>query len=147
MAKGSTVGQYPAGIGREGGKSERPEGPRYAGESASVSDEDLNQIRAAFRERLDAAAGSIGEDFSELRSEMRRRFDLVDRRFEALERRQDRMDTHIGAVLLETSGVSKSLAAGERLDTAISATQSAQQKAIDDLSARLRAVERRLEVQ
>lgn len=36
----------------------------------SATDEELNQIRAAFRERLDAAVESIGEDFSELRSEM-----------------------------------------------------------------------------
>jgi len=71
-----------------------------------VTDEELNQIRAAFRGMLDAAVESIGEDFSELRSEMRRRFDLVDQRFEAVERRLDRMDTHIGAVLLEMSGAS-----------------------------------------
>jgi hypothetical protein len=93
---------------------------------------------------LDAAVESIGTDFSDLRSEMGRRFDLVDQRFDALELRMDRMDTHIGAVLLETAGVSKSLTAGERLDTAMSATQSAQQKAIDDLAARLRAVEKRM---
>lgn len=63
------------------------------------------------RERLDAAVESIGRDSSELRSEMGR-FDLVDQRFEALERRLDRMDTHVGAVFLETSGLNKSLAAG-----------------------------------
>jgi hypothetical protein len=40
---------------------------------------------------------------------MGRRFDLVGQRFDALELRMDRMDTHIGAVLLETAGVSKSL--------------------------------------
>jgi cell pole-organizing protein PopZ len=101
--------------------------------------------KEVLRPMLDAAVESIGTDFSDLRSEMGRRFDLVDQRFDALERRVDRMDTHIGAVLLETAGVSKSLTAGECLDTAMSATQSAQQKAIDDLAARLRAVEKRLE--
>jgi hypothetical protein len=47
---------------------------------------------------------SIGSDFSDLRSEMGRRFDFVDQRFDALGRSMDRMDTHIGAVLLEAAG-------------------------------------------
>jgi len=46
---------------------------------------------------------SIGEDSSELPSETRRRFDLVDQHFEAVERRLDHIDTHIGAVLLEAT--------------------------------------------
>ena len=84
--------------------------------------------KEVLRPMLDAAVESIGTDFSDLRSEMGRRFDLVGQRFDALELRMDRMDTHIGAVLLETAGVSKSLTVGERLDTAMSATQSAQSR-------------------
>ena len=60
--------------------------------------------KEVLRPMLDAAVESIGTDFSDLRSEMGRRFDLVGQRFDALELRMDRMDTHIGAVLLETAG-------------------------------------------
>ena len=61
--------------------------------------------KEVLRPMLDAAVESIGTDFSDLRSEMGRRFDLVGQRFDALELGMDRMDTHIGAVLLETAGV------------------------------------------
>jgi chromosome segregation ATPase len=112
-----------------------------------MTNEELNQIRAIFRERLDAAVESISADFSELRSEMGRRFDLVDQHFGVLEKRLDRMETHLAALTIETSGLSRSVSASERLETSMSATQIAQQKAIDDLAARLRAVEKRLEPQ
>jgi hypothetical protein len=45
---------------------------------------------------------------------------------------------------LNLRGIGKSLTAGERLDSEMSATQTAQQRAIDDLARRLSKVERQI---
>lgn len=74
-----------------------------------------------------------------------RRFDQVDQRLEAAERPLDRIETSVAAIQLHTAGMSKSLAEAERLDSRMTATQMAQQQAIDDLARRVSKREQRLE--
>jgi hypothetical protein len=85
-----TVGPQRAGFIREGWKH--------------ISDDELSQIRAVSRERLDAAVESIRGGVLELRGEMLRRFDLADQRISASMRWSAgwiAWITHIGAVLLK----------------------------------------------
>jgi hypothetical protein len=56
--------------------------------------------RAEFIERLDAAVVSISHDFSDLRSEMTRRL-------ETLERRTERIETSVNAIQFQTAGMSQ----------------------------------------
>lgn len=99
--------------------------------------ERLEAVCSEFKERLDAAVVSIGHDFSELRNEMVRRF-------ETLERRPERIENNVNAIQFQTAGMSKSLTEGERLDSVMVVTQSAQQRAIDELAARVARIEREL---
>lgn len=61
-----------------------------------------------------------------------------------VERRLDHMEARFTAFGFELAGIGKSLTAGERLDSEMSATQIAQQRAIDDLARRLARVERQI---
>lgn len=74
-----------------------------------------------------------------------RRFDQVDQRLEAAERRLERIENSLAAIQLHTAGMSKSLAEAERIDSRMTATQMAQQQAIDDLARRVAKLEQRLE--
>jgi hypothetical protein len=60
-------------------------------DQAGMTEEDLNQIRTILREALEATMESIAEEFSELRGEMNRRFDLIDQRFAGMEKQLDRI--------------------------------------------------------
>ncbi|HYW44373.1 MAG TPA: hypothetical protein VE959_16040 [Bryobacteraceae bacterium] len=121
-----------------------------------MTDEDLNQIAAllsaaeqrltallsATEQRLtdkqDAAIEMVAGEISGLRQEMDRRFDSTDRRLE-------RVENQLYNLTLQSLGMSKSLTDAERLDSATAATLASQQKAIDDLYAKLAALTRRLE--
>jgi len=121
-----------------------------------MTDEDLNQIAAllsaaeqrltallsATEQRLtdkqDAAIEMVTGEISGLRQEMDRRFDSTDRRLE-------RVENQLYNLTLQSLGMSKSLTDAERLDSATAATLASQQKAIDDLYAKLAALTRRLE--
>lgn len=133
-----------------------------------MTPEDLNQIRALVREEIAAAEHRMTErqersmealklsmterqerstealtaNLSDLRDEMNARFDKTDARFDTLERRTDRMETHLQSLILQTAGMNKSLTDAERIDSNFAATQSAQQRAIDDLAARVAKLER-----
>jgi hypothetical protein len=106
-------------------------------ENQPVTKADLN---AAF----ESFAAAFIANLSDLREEMQRRFDQVDQRLDTIDRRTDRMETHIHAVILQTGGMSKSLTDAERLDTRFAATQAAQQRAIDDLYAKVNDIQRQL---
>jgi len=61
-----------------------------------------------------------------------------------VERRLDHMEARFTAFEFQLAGIGKSLVTGERLDSELSATQTAQQRAIDDLARRLSRVERQI---
>jgi predicted nucleic acid-binding Zn-ribbon protein len=116
-----------------------------------MTQEDLDQIRAlisANNEVLFAAMRAIEEhvdrSISELRDEFGKRFDHLERRLEQVERRLDRLDTRFGVFEFQMAGIGKSLTAGEKLDSEFTATQIAQQRAIDDLARRITKIEQRL---
>jgi soluble cytochrome b562 len=107
QAGAATIRQLRSGAGnRQAGRCrEDEELKKYLeGMEERLIERTRDMQKEVLRPMLDAAVESIGTDFSDLRSEMGRRFDLVGQRFDALELRMDRMDTHIGAVLLETAG-------------------------------------------
>ena len=61
-----------------------------------------------------------------------------------IERRLDHMEARFTAFEFQLAGIGKSLTTGERLDSEMSATQTAQQRAIDDLARRLTKIERQI---
>ena len=65
----------------------------------------------------------------------------MNRRSEAVELHLDRIDTRLGAISLELSGISKARDASELLDCQMLATQSAQQRAIDNIARRVTKLE------
>lgn len=116
-----------------------------------MTQEDLEQIRAlisANNQVLFAAMRAIEEhvdrSIAELRDEFAKRFDHVERRLEQVERRLDRLDTRFGVFEFQMVGIGKSITAGERLDSEFTATQIAQQRAIDELARRVAKIEQRL---
>jgi uncharacterized coiled-coil DUF342 family protein len=112
-----------------------------------MTTEDLDQIRAIVRDSHEHLAEAIIGNLADLRREMNARFDQADTRFQTLERRAERLETHMQALVLQTAGMSKSLTDAERLDTSFAATQAAQQKAIDDLYQQIAELKRRLSQQ
>ena len=92
-------------------------------------------------ERFDHAIEAFTSNLSEVRAELIERIDKV---HETLNRRLDRVETNLNAVQMQLLGMSKSLTDAERLDSTMLGTQSAQQRAIDDLAARVTRIERRL---
>jgi len=109
-----------------------------------MTQEDLEQIRAlisANNEVLFAAMRAIEEhvdrSIADLRDEMNKRLDLV-------ERRLDRLDTRFCVFEFQMAGIGKALAAGEKFDGELSGTQAAQQRAIDELARRITKIEQRL---
>jgi chromosome segregation ATPase len=93
-------------------------------------------------ERIEALAQAVIGNLSDLRQEINARFDRVDQRLDTIERRTERMETNLGALLMQTAGMSKSLTDAERIDSAMAATQAAQQRAIDQLAQRVARLER-----
>jgi hypothetical protein len=59
---------------------------------------DLNAALESF------AAGFIGS-LSDLREEMRRGFDQMDKRFDTIDRRTECLETHLHAIMLNIAGV------------------------------------------
>jgi methylphosphotriester-DNA--protein-cysteine methyltransferase len=64
--------------------------------------------------------------------------------FEAMRAIEDHVDQSIGRLRDELSGGLAHVERGERLDSEMSATQTARQRAIDDLARRLTKVERQI---
>jgi chromosome segregation ATPase len=105
-----------------------------------LTPEDLEQIRAlisANNEVLFTAMRAIEEHID-------RSIAQVERRLEQVERRLDRLDSRFTAFEFQLAGIGKSLTAGEKLDSEPTATQIAQQRAIDDLAKRVTNLERQM---
>jgi hypothetical protein len=109
-----------------------------------MTQEDLEQIRAltsANNQVLFAAMRAIEEhvdrSIADLRNELSKRLDLIERHVE-------RLDTRFSVFEFQMAGIGKSLAAGEKFDSELSGTQAAQQRAIDELARRIAKIEQRL---
>jgi DNA anti-recombination protein RmuC len=72
-----------------------------------------------------------------------RRFEAVDRRFEAVENRLERMNDNLAGIQSQMAGMTRWADRLDRDHSAILATQTAQQRIIDDLAARVLRLEER----
>jgi chromosome segregation ATPase len=117
------------------------------GQPATKQDliEAIAAFTQAFTQALDHAMDAMIGNVSDLRQEMNRRFDRADQRFDTIERRTDRLEVHMQTLILQTAGMSKSLTDAERLDTATAAALAGQQRAIDDLYAKLAELQRQIQ--
>ena len=88
---------------------------------------------------------AIADEFTELRAEMGRRFEEVDRRFNGVERRIDRVSEGLQGVEARMGALNKWADTLDRDNTALGATQAAQQRAIDQLAARVTRIEKQLQ--
>jgi chromosome segregation ATPase len=77
----------------------------------------------------------------QLAERMDQRFDAVDRRFEALEQRMDRLENRMTALEFQMAGINRNLDQSGRTISSLAATQAAQQRAIDELAARVTRLE------
>jgi RNase P/RNase MRP subunit p29 len=124
-----------------------------------MTQEDLDQIRSligANNQVIEAQTRSlIGANNQVLFEAMRAIEEHVDQsisrlrdelggRLAHIERRLDHMEARFTAFEFQLAGIGKSLITGERLDSEMSATQTAQQRAIDDLARRLSKIERQI---
>ena len=91
-------------------------------------------------ERLERALDALTCKLSDVRKELTARLDTLDRRTE-------RTEINVNAILVQLSGMSRSLTVGEQLSSQFATTQGVQQHAIDQLAARLTQVERALNVE
>jgi hypothetical protein len=109
-----------------------------------MTQEDLDQIRSLISannqvlfEAMRAIEDHVDQSIGQFRDEFGGRLAHI-------ERRLDHMEARFTAFGFELAGIGKSLVTGERLDSEMSATQTAQQRAIDDLARRLTNVERQI---
>jgi septal ring factor EnvC (AmiA/AmiB activator) len=79
----------------------------------------------------------------QLHQQVDRRFDEVDRRFEAMERRMDRDGDALTSIQGQMAAVTRWADRLDRDNDSILATQAAQQRAIDELAARVTKLEQR----
>jgi quinol monooxygenase YgiN len=100
-----------------------------------MTPEDLAQFSAIVAERLDRAVEALTANLSDLRQEITTRLDTI-------ERRTERTETNVNSVLMQLAGISRSLTVGEQFTSQFAITQSAQQRAIDQIVARLTKLER-----
>ena len=102
-------------------------------EAATRADiEDVLALIQQFAERVDQRFEAIGQ-----------RFEAMDRRFEAIDRRLDRMGESLVGVQTQMVAMTKWSDRFDRDQNATLATQTAQQRAIDELAARVAKLEQR----
>jgi hypothetical protein len=87
--------------------------------------------------RMERTMEALTANLSEVRKELITRLDTLDRR-------TDRTEINVNAILMQLSGISRSLTVGEQLSSQFAATQGAQQHAIDQLAQRISKIEREL---
>jgi septal ring factor EnvC (AmiA/AmiB activator) len=93
---------------------------------------------ATLNQRFEAMAELIHQ----LAERMDERFDKVDQRFTAVEQRLDRMENRMTAMEFQMAGINRSVDSSDRQFSQVLVTQGAQQKALDDLAARVTRLER-----
>ena len=88
-------------------------------------------------QRLDRTMEALTSNLSEVRQELVTRLD-------AIERRTERTEINVNSILMQLAGISRSLTVGEQLTSKFAANQGGQQRALDDLAARVSRIERAL---
>lgn len=107
---------------------------RLRGEIAAAigaTEQRLREEISAAEQRLTTATAA---NLSDLRGELLQQIYQIRRELESTVLHLDRIDTRLAALALEVSGISKARDATERLDREMLATQSSQQRSIDELS-------------
>jgi predicted phage-related endonuclease len=107
----------------------------------AATEQRLREEIAATEQRVTAATTA---NLSDLRSELLQQIQQIRRELESNTLHLDRIDTRLAALALEVSGISKARDASERLDREMLSTQSAQQRAIDELTRSLRDLSARV---
>jgi chromosome segregation ATPase len=110
-------------------------------EEIAATEQRLREEIAATEQRVTAATTA---NLSDLRSELLQQIQQIRRELESNTLHLDRIDTRLAALALEVSGISKARDASERLDREMLSTQSAQQRAIDELTRSLRDLSARV---
>jgi chromosome segregation ATPase len=104
--------------------------------------EEMEAREQRLREELDAReqrlTAATAANLSDLRTELMQQIHQLRREVESNTLHLDRIDTRLAALTLEISGISKARDASERLDREMLATQSSQQRTIDELSRSVR---------
>ena len=117
-----------------------------------MTPEDFDQIRAIVREetaaveqrlidRQERTMEALIGNITDLRNEMNARFETVDRRFEALERRFERTSETLHSIDTRMGALTKWADTLDRDNLALANTQAGQQRAIDNLAARVAKLE------
>jgi uncharacterized coiled-coil protein SlyX len=113
-----------------------------------MTPEDLQQITDIFTTRLDRAVESIANDFSDLRGELTRRMEAIERRFElqapvilSMDVRIAGIDTRIAGIDVRIAGLTRAIDQVIGAHDQSAGTAAAQQRAIDQLAARVKALE------
>ena len=83
----------------------------------------------------------LADRFDQRFDAVEKRFDLVDKRFEAVENRLDRLSDTLIGVQSQMAAMTRWADRFDREQSATLATQAAQQRAIDDLIARVKRLE------
>ena len=96
--------------------------------------DDAPITRADLTAVLDRFAQAIIGNISDLRQEMNTRFQEVDRKFAAIDRRMERMAETMVSIDLRMGALSKWADTYDRDNGAILSNQAAQQRAIDQLA-------------
>jgi len=116
---------------------------------ATMTPEDFDRIQAIvaaaeqrMTERQERSMEALTANLSDLRDEMNARFETVDRRFEALERRFERTSETLRSIDTRMGALTKWADTLDRDNLALANTQAGQQRAIDDLAARVANLER-----
>jgi archaellum component FlaC len=99
-----------------------------------MDDATLNQRFDSMAELIHQIAERIDEPFAALEGQM-------NQRFAAIEQRLDRIENRMTAMEFQMAGINRSVDSSDRQFSKILVTQGAQQKAIDDLAARITRLE------
>jgi hypothetical protein len=99
-----------------------------------MTDEELNRRFDAVVELIASVADRIDKRFAALEA-------IMNTRFDALEARMDRLESRMSNMEFQMAAMNRSFDQRDRIISQITATQMAQQKAIEDLAARLAKLE------
>lgn len=103
----------------------------------------MDEFYAEMSRRFDGMAeliAQMNERIDQRFGELDRR---IDQRFRGLERRLDRVEERLGSVEFQLVGLNRSEVGRERSISEMAATQTAQQRVIDDLASRVTRLEQR----
>src|SRR5215470_15064263 len=90
---------------------------------------------------LNARFEGVAQLISHLAARMDERFEEMNKRFVAIEQRLERIETRMTALEFQMVGINRSMDTSDRQMSQMLVTQGAQQRALDDLAARVTRLE------